>query len=159
MALWGNADGAPFGSLTATIDGGSKNVITFSGTIASYGVNPGDTIIFDTGGGAAAQHLRVLSVDSTTQVTMTTEGTAASGKTCELQQAPKYTAIGDVTGKAIIGADVSETQAASPGSITHAGWIKKTTRVRQPGNVSATYFETLVAGGSITQDTVVQDLS
>ena len=45
MALWGNADGAPFGSLTATIAGGSKNVITFSGTIASYGVKAGDTII------------------------------------------------------------------------------------------------------------------
>ena len=159
MALWGNKDGAPFGSLTATIAGGSLNVITFSATIASYGVEAGDTIIFDTAAGAAAQHLRVKSVDSTVQVTMTTDGTAASGKDCELQEAPKYTPIGEVTGKSIIGADVAETQAASPGSITHAGWIKKTTRVRQPGSVSSTYYETLVASGSITADVVVQDLS
>ena len=38
---------------------------------------------------------------------MTTEGTAASGKDCELLQAPKYTAIRDETGKEIIGAEVS----------------------------------------------------
>ena len=157
MALWGNKDGAPFGSLTATIAGGSLNVITFSATIASYGVEAGDIIIFNTAGGAAAQHLRVKSVDSTVQVTMTTNGTAAANKDCELQTAPKYTPIGKVTGKTIIGADVAETQAASPGSITHSGWVNKFDRgaARTPRY----RYETLVAMGSITADVVVQDLS
>lgn len=157
MALWGNEDGTDI-TETATIAGGSKDTITFGDDVSSFGIEAGDTIVFDRNSNSR-QHLRVKSVNSTTQFTLMEEATAGNNKNCELLKSPKYTALADVTAKSIIGADVSETQAASPGSITHAGWIKKTTRTRQPGNVSATYFETLVASGSITQDTQKQDLS
>ena len=157
MSLWGNKDGAAFGSLTATIAGGTKDRITFSATIASYGVNPGDTIIFDTGAGASAQHLKVKTVDSTTQLTMTTEGTAASGKDCELQQEPRWLTSAEVAGKTVLGANTTETSAASPGTLTHAGWVKKHTKVRS--GVTSYWYETLVASSSITDDVVVQDFA
>ena len=160
MSMYGNKDGAPFGSLTAEIASGTKNKITFSGSIASYGVEAGDTIIFDTAagsGGADAQHLKVKYVESDTVVVLTKEGTAAAGKDCELQQAPRFLTTAEVAGKTILGASVTETSAASPGTITHAGWLKKHTKTR--GGVTSTWYETLVASSSITDDTVVQDIS
>ena len=83
MSMYGNKDGAPFGSFTAEIASGTKNKITFSGSIASYGVQAGDTIIFDTAagsGGADAQHLKVKYVESDTVVVLTKEGTAAAAR-------------------------------------------------------------------------------
>ena len=160
MSMYGNKDGAPFGSLTAEIASGTKNKITFSGSIASYGVQAGDTIIFDTAagsGGADAQHLKVKYVESTTVLVMTKEGTAAADKDCELQQEPRFLTTAEVAGKTVVGASVTETSAASPGTITHAGWLKKHTKTR--GGVTSTWYETLVASSSITDDTVVQDIS
>ena len=75
MSSYGKKDGADFGSLTATIAGGSLDTITFSATIASYGVEAGDTIIFDTAAGASAQHLKVREVVSDTVLKMTSDGT------------------------------------------------------------------------------------
>ena len=157
MSSYGKKDGAAFGSLTAEIASGTKNKITFSGSIASYGVEAGDTIIFDTGAGASAQHLKVKYVESDTVLVMTKEGTAAAGKTCELQQEPRWLTTAEVAGKTVLGASTTETSAASPGTITHAGWVKKHTKVR--GGVTSVWYETLVASSSITDDVVVQDFS
>ena len=160
MSMYGNKDGAPFGSLTAEIASGTKNKITFSGSIASYGVQAGDTIIFDTAagsGGADAQHLKVKYVESDTVVVLTKEGTAAAGKDCELQQAPRFLTTAEVAGKTILGASVTETSAASPGTITHAGWVKKHTKTRS--GTTSTWYETLVASSSITQDVVYDEFA
>ena len=157
MSMYGKKDGAAFGSLTATIAGGTLNKITFSDDISSYGVEAGDTIIFDTAAGASAQHLKVKYVESDTVLVMTSNGTAASGKDCELQQEPRFLTTAEVAGKTVVGASVTETSAASPGTITHAGWLKKHTKTR--GGVTSTWYETLVASSSITDDTVVQDIS
>ena len=157
MSSYGKKDGAPFGSLTATIAGGTLNKITFSATIASYGVQSGDTIIFDTAAGASAQHLKVKYVESTTVVVLTGNGVAAADKDCELQQEPRWLTTAEVAGKTVLGASEAETQAASPGTITHAGWVKKHTKVR--GGVTSVWYETLVASSSITDDVVVQDFS
>ena len=158
MSSYGKKDGAPFGSLTATIAGGTLNKITFSATIASYGVQPGDTIIFDTAagsGGADAQHLKVKYVESTTVLVMTKNGTAAADKDCELQQAPRFLTTAEVAGKTVLGASTTETSASSPGTITHAGWVKKHSKTR--GGVTKYWYETLVASSSITDDVVATD--
>ena len=157
MSSYGKKDGADFGSLTAEIASGTLNKITFSASIASYGVQAGDTIIFDTAAGASAQHLKVKYVESDTVLVMTKEGTAAAGKDCELQQEPRWLTTAEVAGKTVLGASVTETSAASPGTITHAGWVKKHTKVR--GGVTSVWYETLVASSSITDDVVVQDFS
>ncbi len=157
MSSYGKKDGADFGSLTATIAGGSLDTITFSATIASYGVQAGDTIIFDTAAGASAQHLKVREVVSDTVLKMTSDGTAAADKDCELQQEPRWLTTAEVAGKTVLGASVSETSAASPGTITHAGWVKKHTKTRS--GVTSTWYETLVASSSITDDVDVQDFS
>tara|TARA_A100000164_G_C21847083_1_gene743108 strand:- start:380 stop:853 length:474 start_codon:yes stop_codon:yes gene_type:complete len=156
--MYGKKDGAAFGSLTATIAAGTLNKITFSATIASYGVQPGDTIIFDTAagsGGADAQHLKVKYVESTTVLVMTKNGTAAADKDCELQQAPRFLTTAEVAGKTVLGASTTETSASSPGTITHAGWVKKHSKTR--GGVTKYWYETLVASSSITDDVVATD--
>jgi len=158
--MYGKKDGAAFGSLTATIAGGSLDTITFSDDISSYGVQAGDTIIFDTAagsGGADAQHLKVREVVSDTVLKMTSDGTAASGKDCELQQAPRFLTTAEVAGKTVLGASVSETSAASPGTITHAGWVKKHTKTRS--GVTTTWYETLVASSSISDDVVFDEFA
>ena len=158
MSMYGKKDGAAFGSLTATIAAGTLNKITFSATIASYGVQSGDTIIFDTAagsGGADAQHLKVKYVESTTVLVMTKNGTAAADKDCELQQAPRFLTTAEVAGKTVLGASTTETSASSPGTITHAGWVKKHSKTR--GGVTKYWYETLVASSSITDDVVATD--
>ena len=157
MSSYGKKDGADFGSLTATIAAGTLNKITFSDDISSYGVQAGDTIIFDTAAGASAQHLKVKYVESDTVLVMTSNGTAGADKDCELQQEPRWLTTAEVAGKTVLGASTTETSAASPGTITHAGWVKKHTKTRS--GVTSTWYETLVASSSITDDVDVQDFS
>jgi len=148
MALWGNKDGAPFGSLTATVaaDPG-LNLLTFSGSISSYGIEPGNTIIVDTAG--TPQFVRVKRVISETIVETTTNMTAVSAVDCEFQQSPKYTSIEDVVAGNIVGADLSE---VAQGGTTDPGWLRKYTKTRD--GVTVTLYETLVASSSINEDVV-----
>ena len=148
MALWGNKDGAPFGSLTATVaaDPG-LNLLTFSDSISSYGVEPGNTIIVDTAG--TPQFVRVKQVVSETVIETTTDMTAVAAVDCEFQQSPKYTPITEVVAGNIVGADLSEVAA---GGTTDPGWLRKYTNTRD--GVTVTLYETLVATSSITEDVV-----
>jgi len=148
MALWGTKDGAPFGSLTATVaaDPG-LNLLTFSDSISSYGVEPGNTIIVDTAG--APQFVRVKQILSETVVETTTDMTAVAAVDCELQQSPKYTPITEVVAGNIVAADLSEVAA---GGTTDPGWLRKFTKTRD--GVTVTLFETLVASSSINEDVV-----
>jgi len=148
MALWGNKDGAPFGSLTATVaaDPG-LNLLTFSGSISSYGVEPGNTIIVDTAG--TPQFVRVKQVVSDTVIETTTDMTAVAAVDCEFQQSPKYTPITEVVAGNIVGADLSEVAA---GGTTDPGWLRKYTKTRD--GVTVTLYETLVASSSINEDVV-----
>jgi hypothetical protein len=148
MALWGNKDGAPFGSLTATVAANpGLNLLTFSGSISSYGIQPGNTIIVDTAG--TPQFVRVKQVISETIVETTTNMTAVSAVDCEFQQSPKYTSIEDVVAGNIVGADLSEVAA---GGTTDPGWLRKYTKTRD--GVTVTLYETLVASSSINEDVV-----
>jgi len=153
MALWGNKDGAPFGSLTATVaaDPG-LNLLTFSGSIYSYGVEPGNTIIVDTAG--TPQFVRVKQVVSDTVIETTTDMTAVAAVDCELQQSPKYTPITEVVAGNIVGADLSEVAA---GGTTDPGWLRKYTKTRD--GVTATLYETLVASSSINEDVVNEEFA
>jgi hypothetical protein len=151
MALWGNKDGAPFGSLTATVAANpGLSLLTFSGSVSSYGIEPGNTIIVDTAG--TPQFVRVKQVVSDTVVETTTDMTAVAAVDCELQQSPKYTAITDVTAGNIVGADLSEVLA---GGTTDPGWLRKFTKTRD--GVTVTLFETLVASSSINEDVVNEE--
>jgi len=153
MALWGNKDGAPFGSLTATVaaDPG-LNLLTFSGSISSYGIEPGNTIIVDTAG--TPQFVRVKQILSETVVETTTNMTAVTAIDCEFQQSPKYTSITDVTAGNIVGADLTEIAA---GGTTDPGWLRKYTKTRD--GVTTTLYETLVASSSINEDVVNEEFS
>ena len=148
MALWGNKDGAPFGSLTATVaaDPG-LNLLTFSDSISSYGVEPGNTIIVDTAG--TPQFVRVKQVVSETVIETTTDMTAVAAVDCEFQQSTKYTPITEVVDGNIVGADLSEVAA---GGTTDPGWLRKYTKTRD--GVTVTLYETLVASSSINEDVV-----
>jgi carbon monoxide dehydrogenase subunit G len=147
MALWGNKDGAPFGSLTVDA---IADRLTFSGSIENYDIQPGDTIIVDTAG--SPQHGRVSYVLSSTEVVMENRFSTVLTKTAELQKSPKYTALSDVTAGNILGADLTEVQNADPSvsTLTTPGWLRKYTKTRD--GETKTHYEVLVAMSSISED-------
>ena len=152
MALWGNKDGAPFGSLTVDAAG---TVLTFSGSIESYNIQPGDTIIVDTAG--VPQYGRVSYVVDSTSVQMENAFNVVIGKDAELQQSPKYTSLTDVTAGNILGADLIEVQNAdsSVSNLDTPGWLRKYTKTRD--GETKTYYEVLVAMSSISEDVVNEE--
>ena len=152
MALWGNKDGAPFGSLTVDATG---TVLTFSGSIESYNIQPGDTIIVDTAG--VPQYGRVSYVVDSTTVIMENTFNVVIGKDAELQQSPKYTSLTDVTAGNILGADLTEVQNAdsSVSNLDTPGWLRKYTKTRD--GETKTYYEVLVASSSISEDVVNEE--
>lgn len=147
MALWGNKDGAPFGSLT--VDAVGDN-LSFNGSIEAYDIQPGDTIIVDAANNP--QYGRVKYVINSTNVKMENSFTTALLKTAELQKSPKYTALSDVTAGNILGADLTEVQNADPSvnTLTTPGWLRKYTKTRD--GETKTYYEVLVAMSSISED-------
>lgn len=156
MALWGSKDGAPFGALTATVAANpGLSLLTFSGSISAYGVEPGNTIIVDTAG--TPQYVRVKQVISDTVVETTTDMTAVAAVDCELQQSPKYTALSDVTAGNILGADLTEVQNAdsSVSTLTTPGWLRKYTKTRD--GETKTYYEVLVAMSSMSEDVETEE--
>jgi hypothetical protein len=152
MALWGNKDGAPFGSLTVDATG---TVLSFSGSIESYNIQPGDTIIVDTAG--VPQYGRVSYVVDSTTVQMENAFNVVIGKDAELQQSPKYTSLTDVTAGNILGADLTEVQNAdsSVSNLDTPGWLRKYTKTRD--GETKTYYEVLVAMSSISEDVVNEE--
>jgi len=152
MALWGNKDGAPFGSLTVDATG---TVLSFSGSIESYNIQPGDTIIVDTAG--VPQYGRVSYVVDSTTVIMENTFNVVIGKDAELQQSPKYTSLTDVTAGNILGADLTEVQNAdsSVSNLDTPGWLRKYTKTRD--GETKTYYEVLVAMSSISEDVVNEE--
>lgn len=147
MALWGNIDGAPFGSLT--VDAIADN-LNFSGSIEAYDIQPGDTIIVDAANNP--QHGRVKYVLNSTNVKMENTFTTALLKTAELQKSPKYTALSDVTAGNILGADLTEVQNTDPSvsTLTTPGWLRKYTKTRD--GETKTHYEVLVAMSSMSED-------
>ena len=152
MALWGNKDGAPFGSLTVDATG---TVLTFSGSIGSYNIQPGDTILVDTA--VVPQYGRVSYVVDSTTVIMENTFNVVIGKDAELQQSPKYTSLTDVTAGNILGADLTEVQNAdsSVSNLDTPGWLRKYTKTRD--GETKTYYEVLVASSSISEDVVNEE--
>jgi hypothetical protein len=152
MALWGNKDGAPFGSLTVDATG---TVLSFSGSIESYNIQPGDTIIVDTAG--VPQYGRVSYVVDSTTVQMENAFNVVIGKDAELQQSPKYTSLTDVTAGNILGADLTEVQNAdsSVSNLDTPGWLRKYTKTRD--GETKTYYEVLVAMSSMSEDVVNEE--
>lgn len=148
MALWGRKDGAPFGTLTATVAANpGLNILTFSDSIADYNVEPGNTIIVDTAG--TPQFVRVNRIISETTIETTTNMTAVAGVDCELQQSPKFTSMDDVSAGNIVAADLSEVIA---GGAATPGWLRKITKTRD--GQTYTIYETLVSASSIIEDVV-----
>ena len=151
MALYGKAAGLDMG--TIAISAVSGKTITFASTIAAYGVEPGDTLVLDRAG--TPEYVKVKSVDSTTKVTLwNTPSTAAAGDHyAELLEAPKYVHQNDEGN--ILGASPTEADAGITG-LSHAGWVKKHVKSRSDGTTS-TWYETLVASSSLTDDVAGTD--
>ena len=151
MSIHGNAAGTDMGSVG--ISSVTGKVVVFASTIAAYGVENGDTLVLDRAG--TPEYVKVKSVDSATQVTLwnTPSTTAGGTKYSELLEAPKH--IHENEEGTILGASKTEADAGITG-LTHAGWVKKHTKSRSDGTTS-TWYETLVASSSLTDDVAGTD--
>jgi len=155
MSLWGTSDSIySTGTVTTITDAG---VITGNGTTwnSGNGVVPGVVITMgDYGSGV------VKSVDSTTQLTLTSTAGITAGNTLtqayNINAAPKSTVEdSNWEGNEIFGVSEAEQLAAvddgSQYKPAHAGWVGITSYTDTHGNLRVK-TETLVAGNFITGD-------
>tara|TARA_R100000234_G_C4864938_1_gene120818 strand:- start:33 stop:536 length:504 start_codon:yes stop_codon:yes gene_type:complete len=156
MALWGTKDTVySTGTVDVDVSTGVLTKNTGSINFTSGGVSVGDVVTV----GVNTCDGIVMSVDSTTQLTITTDNlgsTDFSKVVYEIRQKPKYTLHDSNYGVGeIFGVDTTEqTVASAAGSQyapAHAGWVGITSYTDQHGNTRVK-TEVLVAGSSITAD-------
>ena len=156
MALWGTKDTVySTGTVDVDVSTGVLTQNTGSINFTSGGVSVGDVVTV----GVNTCEGIVMSVDSTTQLTITKDGlgdTDFSKVAYEIRQKPKYTLHDSNYGVGeIFGVDVDEQEAAredkSQYRPAHAGWVGITSYTDQHGNTRVK-TEVLVAGSSITAD-------
>ena len=156
MALWGTKDTVySTGTVDVDVSTGVLTKNTGSINFTTGGVSVGDVVTV----GVNTCEGIVMSVDSTTQLTITKDGlgdTDFSKVAYEIRQKPKYTLHDSNYGVGeIFGVDVDEQEAAredkSQYRPAHAGWVGITSYTDQHGNTRVK-TEVLVAGSSITAD-------
>jgi len=156
MALWGTKDTVySTGTVDVDVSTGVLTQNTGSINFTSGGVSVGDVVTV----GVNTCDGIVMSVDSNTQLTITTDNlgsTDFSKVVYEIRQKPKYTLHDSNYGVGeIFGVDTTEqTVASAAGSQyapAHAGWVGITSYTDQHGNTRVK-TEVLVAGSSITAD-------
>lgn len=153
MPLWGNNDGS---DLVKTFQGTSgASTITMSADV-SGDCNIGEVLVLDSDGTEKEHRITSISDDGlTVGVDPALTATYSSGSDVYVRQPPKYESAATVHSGVILGASTTETDHATPGTLTHAGWVKKHTKVR--GGVTSVWYETLVAHSSITGDAEATD--
>jgi hypothetical protein len=167
MALWGNQDGK---TASGTIAIASNGAVTGSSTTFTTQARVGDYIV------VAGEHYQIVSIASNTSA-QTRAGIAGAtltavtaGASYALTEKPAFVTTesagsasgvhGDIT--KVFGMDTTEMEvekASGAATPTHAGWVRRT--VGTDGRAGRVFYETLVAGGSITgdlEDVVLQDL-
>ena len=166
MALWGTKDTVySTGTVDVDVSTGVLTQNTGSINFTSGGVSVGDVVTV----GVNTCEGIVMSVDSTTQLTITKDGlgdTDFSKVAYEIRQKPKYTLHDSNYGVGeIFGVDVDEQEAAredkSQYRPAHAGWVGITSYTDQHGNTRVK-TEVLVAGSTIsgtdsTDDDILPD--
>ena len=166
MALWGTKDTVySTGTVDVDVSTGVLTKNTGSINFTSGGVSVGDVVTV----GVNTCEGIVMSVDSTTQLTITKDGlgdTDFSKVAYEIRQKPKYTLHDSNYGVGeIFGVDPDEQTAArddkSQYRPAHAGWVGITSYTDQHGNTRVK-TEVLVAGSTIsgtdsTDDDILPD--
>tara|TARA_B100001057_G_scaffold103029_1_gene100388 strand:+ start:275 stop:787 length:513 start_codon:yes stop_codon:yes gene_type:complete len=158
MALWGTKDTVySTGNVNANVTTGV--VTKQSGSIAwtaGNGVKVGQVLILADDGAGVGQGV-IKSIDSATQVTITTRflpATNFTDVTYEIRETPKSTLFDSNYAAAdIYGVDNNEVGVAvtTKYSVTHGGWVGITSYTDQHGNLRVK-TETLVAMSSISGD-------
>ena len=165
MALWGTKDTVySTGTVDVDVSTGVLTKNTGSINFTSGGVSVGDVVTV----GVNTCDGIVMSVDSTTQLTITKDGlgdTDFSKVAYEIRQKPKSTLHDSNYGVGeIFGVDAAEQAAAREDNSqyrpAHAGWVGITSYTDMHGN-QRVKTEVLVAGSSIsgdsTDDTILPD--
>ena len=172
MSLWGKKDGADIwdgsSGQSYTCTSGDVEVV-FSASIASHNPEVGDVLILDANGYSGGPHkhrITQLVGNDTVHVTPALTHTVGSGDEpnyyAELQECPRSVHTDDLSNT--IGVSTTETDALPTfgggfifgAGVTHSGWLKKHTKTRD--GVTSTWFETLVATSSITDDVTGTDI-
>jgi hypothetical protein len=166
MALWGNQDSK---TASGTLAIASNGAVTGSSTTFTTQARVGDYIV------VSGEHYQIVSIASNTSAQVragiagATLTAVTSGTSYSLTSKPAFVTTesastsgvhGDVT--KVFGMDVAEMEsekASGAATPAHAGWVRRT--VGSGDRSGRVFYETLVAGGSITgdlEDVVLQDL-
>tara|TARA_Y100000401_G_scaffold93929_1_gene80295 strand:+ start:492 stop:965 length:474 start_codon:yes stop_codon:yes gene_type:complete len=153
MPLWGNNDGS---DLVKTFSGTSgQSTITMSADVTGD-CKVGEVLVLDSDGTEKEHRITKISANGlTVTITPALTATYGAGSDVYVRQPPKFESAATIHSGVILGASEAETQHATPGTLTHAGWVKKHTKTR--GGVTSVWYETLVAHNSITGDAEATD--
>jgi hypothetical protein len=153
MSLWGNNDGT---DLVKTFSGADEaTTITMSADV-SGDCKVGEVLVLDSDGTEKEHRITSINAAGTTVgVTPALTATYADPSDVWVRQPPKYELATNANLLSIKGASTTETAHATPGTLTHAGWVKKHSKTR--GGVTKYWYETLVAHSSITGDAEATD--
>ena len=152
MPLWGTNDGS---DLTKTFSGSSgAATITMSGDVSAQ-VNVGEILVLDSDGTEKEHRITSVSSNGLTVGVDPVLTTAYTDQDVYVRQPPKYESAATIHSGVILGASEAEAQHATPGTLTHAGWVKKHSKTRS--GVTSVWYETLVASSSITGDAEATD--
>jgi len=131
----------------------SGDTITYN----SHGQNTGDAVTYRNGGGTTLAGLTNNTVYYIIKLTANTFKLAASAADALVPTPIDLTGTGNNAQNFLINAGTTATAAADLSSgtggspaITHAGWVRRT--VGTGGRAGRVFYETLVAGGTITGD-------
>jgi len=153
MPLWGNNDGT---DLVKTFSGTSgESTITTSADV-SGDCKVGEVLVLDSDGTEKEHRItKINDAGTTVTVTPALTTTYSGGSDVCVRQPPKYELGTNANLLSIKGASTAETDHATPGTLTHSGWVKKHTKVRS--GVTSYWYETLVAHSSISGDAEATD--
>lgn len=177
MPSWGKKDGEDIWESTTGIKysctSGDDYIDFDSDVLSSHpDLAVGDALTLDASAvdGGPFHHRITNIADNGTRVHVSpaVSHTADSGtqtnRTVEFHQKPRYVSASDLGN--VVGVDTTE-QAALPiwtgspplqgAGLTHAGWVQKHTKVRD--GVTYTWYETLVAMNTISEDTITGDVA
>jgi len=146
----------PFRTIATTAVNTTTEVITYNG----HGLTTGDRIHYYNGGGTAITGLTTnttyyaIVVDANTFKVASSAENATAGTAINLtgtgNNAQYFDLLDETTATAVATLGGGNENGESRSNITHTGWVRRTTGTG--GRAGRVFYETLVAGGSITGD-------
>lgn len=168
MPSWGKKDGEDIWAANSGIKyscTSGNDYLEFDSNVKTNHADlaVGDALTLDAGAvDSGPYHHRItniadngIKIHISPDVSHTVNSASQTDRTVEFHQKPRYVNASDLGN--VLGVDTTEHAALPSAGLAHAGWVKKHTKERD--GVTNTWYETLVAMNTISEDTITEDIA